>query len=141
VETLTKQAATKNQDSLILKMSDRSFFERKISDLENCLFFAYFCSFAPFERAKERSLFLSLFLKERSLFLSLFLKEQKSNRSIGRSFLKRAKKERSIICSFEKSAEKSDRLFALMQRAPKRAIAHSLFCKERQKEQLLIRSF
>jgi len=54
----------------------------------------------------------SLFLKERSLFLSLFWKEQK----------------------------KSDRSFALLQRATKRAIAHSLFSKEQMSERSLNRS-
>jgi len=78
------------------------FFERQMSDLENRSFFAHFCSFALFERANERLLFSSFFLKERLLFLPLFWKEQK----------------------------KSDRSFALLQRATKRAIAHSLFWKE-----------
>jgi len=63
------------------------------------------------------ALFCSFALFERAneqlLFLLLFLKEQKSD------------------CSFRRSFEKSK----------KRAIAHLLFCKERQKERLLIRSF
>jgi len=33
---------------LILKMSDRSFFEQKISELDNRSFFAHFCSFTVF---------------------------------------------------------------------------------------------
>jgi len=76
-----------------------------MSDLENRSFFANFCSFALFDRAKERL-----------LFLSLFLEEQKSDRSFGRSFEKSEKraiahllfckerqKERSLIRSFEKN--------------------------------------
>jgi len=50
-------------------------------DLENHSFFAHFRCFALFERAKERSLFLSLFLKKR-----------KSDRSFGRSFEKSGKR-------------------------------------------------
>jgi len=49
-----------------------------MSDLENRSFFANFCFFALFERAKEQS-----------PFLLLFLKEQKSN------------------CSFEKSKKRA----------------------------------
>jgi len=77
------------------------------------LVFAYFCSFALFERAI--ALFVTLFERanERLLFLSHFLKEQNSD------------------CSFGPSLEKSE----------KRAIAHLVFCKEQQKERSLIRSF
>jgi len=83
-------------------MSDRSFFERKMSDLENRSFFAHFCPFALFERAKEQSLFLSLFQKAMALFIALF---------------KRAKKEQSLIRSFAKSDEKSDCSIALLKQA------------------------
>jgi len=80
---------------------------------EQSLIFALLLFFvALFKRAKEQSLFLSLFLKER-----------KSDCSHG--------------CSFEKS----DCSFALLQRAQKRAIAHSLFLIERMSEQLLNHSF
>jgi len=50
------------------------------------------------------------------LALSLFLKERRSDHS------------------FEKSKKKRDRTLALFKRATKRAIAHSLFFKEQQKE-------
>jgi len=45
-------------------------------------------------------------------------------------FLKERKSDRSFRRTFEKSEEKNDRSFALF----KRAIALSLFCKERRKE-------
>jgi len=51
--------------SLILKMSDRSFFEQKMSDFENRSFIAHFrviaLFVALFERAKERLLSWLLF--------------------------------------------------------------------------------
>jgi len=69
------------------------------------LFFAHFRFFTLIERAKERS-----------LFLSLFLKEQKSDSSFGRSFEKSKKRviahllflkelmsKRLLNCSFERS--------------------------------------
>jgi len=76
------------------------FFEQKISNLENCSFFAHFCSFALSlflkDRKSERAitLFITLFerAKEQSLFLSLFLKEQKNDCSFGRSFEKSKKR-------------------------------------------------
>jgi len=61
------------------------------------------------------------------------LKERKNDHSLSALF-ERAKeqslflKEQKCDCSFGRSFEKSE----------KRAIAHSLFCKERQKERLLI---
>jgi len=76
---------------LILKMSDRSFFQI-------AHFSPIFAFCTLFERANERS-----------LFSSLFMKEWKSD------------------CSFRRSFEKSDRSFALLQRATKRAITRSLF--------------
>jgi len=56
-------------------MSDRSFFEQKMSDFPNRSFFAHFCFFALFERAKER-------LSERLLFCN----ERMSNKSLNCSF-------------------------------------------------------
>jgi len=66
--------------SLILKMSDRSFFEQKMSDLENCSFFAFFeraiTLYPSSLRKSERAiaLFVALFerAKEQQLFWSLF---------------------------------------------------------------------
>jgi len=49
---------TRVGQSLILKMSDRSFFEQKMSDLGNRSFCANFCSFALFERAIKRAIAL-----------------------------------------------------------------------------------
>jgi len=76
---------------------------------------AHFRSLALFERANERLLFSSLFLKERmndGFFVALF-----------------------------KRANKSDRSFALLQRAMKRAIAHLLLFKKRMSERSLDCSF
>jgi len=91
-------------------MIDRSFFERKMSDLQNRSFFAHFCSFALFERARE---------------WLLFLKEQKSNHSFWKS-----ERVIALLVALLKRAKKSDRSFAFLQRAPKWAIAHLLFLKE-----------
>jgi len=113
----------------ILKMSNRSFFEQKMSDLENCKFFAHFSSFALFERVKERSLFSSLFLKQR-----------KSDCSFCHSFWK-SKRAIALSVALLKRAKKSNRSFDLLQRAPKRAIAHSLFLKERMCKRSLNCSF
>jgi len=59
-----------------LKWAIALFLERKMSDLENCSFFAHFRSFLNSERVI--ALFVALF--ERAKEQSLFLKEQQSDR-------------------------------------------------------------
>jgi len=56
-------------------MSDRSFFERKMSDLENRSFFTHFRSFALFERAI--ALFVTLLKRviKRAIAHLLFFKD------------------------------------------------------------------
>jgi len=61
-----------------------------MSDLENHSFFADFCSFALFERAKERLLIRSFEKSnKRAIALSLFCKEQQKEQSLICYFLKR----------------------------------------------------
>jgi len=104
---------------LILKISDHSFVEWKISDLEIAHFLLIFS--------------LLLFLKERSLFLSFFWKEglcgqshncsfQKSNTMSKCSFtlllfFKEWLSQPLHICSFLKSDWASDRTIPLLKRA------------------------
>jgi len=78
------------------------FFEQKMFDLENRSFFAHFCSFALFDRAKERSLIskerqksnCSFALFQRAIAHSLFFKEQLSERSHNHSFEKSGNEQR-----------------------------------------------
>jgi len=69
------------------------------------------------------ALFVALFERAIAFFVTLF------ERAIG------------LLVAVLKRAKKSNRSFALLQRAPKRAIVHLLFCKEQQKEQSLIPCF
>jgi len=96
----------------------------------------------------ERSLFFLIknvpFGKFLIFALSLLLKlNDRSFFSEFRSFfyLKEQKSDSSFCTSLEKSNEKSDRSFTLFKRVTKIAIALSFFCKEQQKERLIIRSF
>jgi len=94
------------------------------------------CSFVLFKRANEQAIAQSLFWKEQNWAMSKWAHEQLPNPAV------------LSICSFWnerllflKEQKKSNCSFALLQRATKRVIAHSLFCKEWRKEWLLIRSF
>jgi len=94
--------ASRVKHSLILKMSDRSFFERKIERFGKSLIFRSFSFFRSFWKSKRAI----------ALFVAL---------------LKRAKKSDRSFALFKRATKKSDRSFALLQRAIAQPCIFALF--------------